>query len=297
MRVLLIDVDSIIPNLALMHLSTFYKTRERCQVGFNVSDPDKVYASIIFSKNRHLCDGLRFLYPNAEIDIGGSGYDLHKKLPEGVDKLMPDYSLYPDYPYDLGFTTRGCDRNCYFCIVNKKEGNFHIHQHPSEFHDPSHKGITLMDNNILWDKDWFFEVTDWIIKNKLRVDFNQGLDIRLIDDDIAKRISELRPIKNWHFAFDSMNYKDAVISGIETLNRQGVNMRHDSNFYVYLHDDDQFEDALERIKILREQNVLPYLMINPESKRTQRMSNLKRYTRPWVFFLTEFEQYDRRIRA
>lgn len=297
MRVLLIDVDSVIPNLALMHLSTFYKNRGGSEVGFNISDPDKVYASIIFSKNRHLCDGLKFLYPNAEIDIGGSGYDLNKKLPEGVDKLMPDYTLYPDYPYDLGFTSRGCDRNCYFCIVNKKEGNFHIHQHPSEFHDPKHKGITLMDNNILWDKDWFFEVTDWIIANNMKVDFNQGLDIRLVDDEIAKRISELRPIKNWHFAFDSMNYKDEVISGIKTLNRQGVNMRHDSNFYVYLHDDAQFEDALERCMILKENNVLPYLMINPESRRTQRMADLKRYTRPWVFFTADFEQYDRRIRA
>lgn len=297
MRVLLIDVDSIIPNLALMHLSTFYKNGGGSEVGFNISDPDKVYASIIFSKNRHLCDGLKFLYPNAEIDIGGSGYDLNKKLPEGVDKLMPDYTLYPDYPYDLGFTSRGCDRNCYFCIVNKKEGNFHIHQHPSEFHDPKHKGITLMDNNILWDKDWFFEVTDWIIANNMKVDFNQGLDIRLVDDEIAKRISELRPIKNWHFAFDSMNYKDEVISGIKTLNRQGVNMRHDSNFYVYLHDDAQFEDALERCMILKENNVLPYLMINPESRRTQRMADLKRYTRPWVFFTADFEQYDRRIRA
>lgn len=293
MKVLLIDVDSIIPNLALMHLSTFYKSRGGNQVGFNISDPDKVYASIIFSKNRHLCDGLKFLYPNAEINIGGSGYDLKKKLPDEYDKLMPDYSLYPDYPYDLGFTSRGCDRNCYFCIVNKKEGNFHITQHPSEFHDPSHNGVTLMDNNILWDKEWFFEVTDWIMKNNLKVDFNQGLDIRLIDNDIAKRISKLRPIKNWHFAFDSLNYKDDVIRGISILKDHGVNLRHDSNFYVYLHDDKQFEDALERITILKENDVLPYLMINPESRKTQRMKDLKRYTRPWIFFSTNFEQYAR----
>ena len=295
MKVLLIDVDSTIPNLALMHISTYYKNGGGNEVGFNVSDPDKVYASVIFTKNRHLCDGLRFLYPNAEIDIGGSGYDLNKKLPEEVNRLMPDYSLYPDYPSDLGFTTRGCDRNCYFCIVTKKEGRFHINQHPSEFHDPSHKSIVLMDNNILWDKDWFMEVTDWILKNNLKVDFNQGLDIRLVDNDIAKRLSELRPIRNWHFAFDSLNYKDDVIKGIGILNRNGVNLRHDSNWYVYLHNDSQFEDALERITILKEQNVLPYLMINPESKKTRRMSDLKRYTRPWVFFSMDFKDYRRSL--
>lgn len=292
MKVLLIDVDSTIPNLALMHLSTYHKQKGD-EAGFNISDPDKVYASVIFTKNRHLCDGLRFFYPNAEIDIGGSGYDLKKKLPEGVDRLMPDYSLYPNYQSDLGFTTRGCDRNCYFCIVTKKEGRFHINQHPSEFHDPSHKSIVLMDNNILWDKDWFFEVTDWILKNELKVDFNQGLDIRLVDNDIAKRISELRPICNWHFTFDSLNYKDDVINGIDVLNKNGVNLRHDSNFYVYLHNDSQFDDALERITILKEKNVLPYLMINPESKKTKRMADLKRYTRPWVFFSMDFKDYRR----
>lgn len=295
-KCLLIDVDSIIPNLALMHISTFERGGGN-MTGFNIIDPDKVYASIVFTKNRHLCDGLRFLYPNAEIDIGGSGYDINKKLSDEIDRLMPDYSLYPDYPSDLGFTSRGCNRKCYFCIVHRKEGRFRIHQHPSEFHDPKHKSIVLMDNNILWDKDWFLEVTDWILANKMKVDFNQGLDIRLIDNDIAKRLSELHPIRNWHFAFDSMDYRDEVIKGIETLTRNGVNVRRNANFYVYLHNDAQFDDALERCNILRGLNALPFLMINPESKRTQRMSDLKRYTRPWVFFSTEFKDYNRRAKA
>ncbi len=296
MKSLLIDVDSTIPNLALMHISTWRKL-EGFETGFNISDPDEVWASVIFKANRHKVDGLRFYYPNAQIDIGGSGYDLKKKLPDEVSIMMPDYSIYPECDYDLGFTTRGCDRGCYFCIVPKKEGRFRINQHPSEFHDPSHRKIVLMDNNILLDKDWFFKVTDWILQNDLKVDFNQGLDIRLMDRDIAKRIAELRPIDWWHFAFDSMDYQDEVISGIEMLKDAGVDIRHRTNWYVYLHNDAAYEDALERCNILRGLNALPYIMVNRDSPRTQRMTDLKRWTRPQIFFSVPFDMYRAGVRA
>lgn len=296
MKVLLVDVDSTTPNLALMHIS-MWKKSEGHEVGFNVTDPDEVFASIIFKKNKHLADGLQFYYPNAKIDIGGSGVSLTKNLPSEVDLMMPDYPIYPECDYDLGFTTRGCSRNCYFCIVPRKEGKFHINQHPSEFHDPSHRKVVLMDNNILLDKSWFFEVTDWIISNNMKVDFNQGLDIRLMDRDIAKRIAELRPIDSWHFAFDSMDYRDEVVEGIRMLNDAGVDVRHRSNWYVYMHNDSAYEDALERCNILKENNALPYIMVNREAVRTQRMTNLKRWTRPQIFFSTDFKNYDRSVRV
>ena len=296
MKALLIDVDSTVPNLALMHISTWRKM-EGFETGFNIPDPDEVWASVVFKANRHKVDGLSFYYPDAKIDIGGSGYDLRKRLPDEVGRMMPDYSIYPECDYDLGFTTRGCDRGCYFCIVPKKEGRFRINQHPSEFHDPSHRKIVLMDNNILLNKDWFFEVTDWIIENRLKVDFNQGLDIRLMDRDIAKRIRELSPIGKWHFAFDSMDYKDDVIRGIAMLNEAGVSVRNTANWYVYLHNDTAFDDALERCNILRENRALPYIMVNQDSPRTQRMTDLKRWAHPQIFFQTDFKDYNRKVRA
>lgn len=286
---LLIDVDSKIPNLALMHISTWRKM-EGLETGFNISDPSEIWASCVFKKNKHLTDGLKLMYPNAKVDIGGSGIDLEKKLPDFVTELMPDYSLY-GCDYDLGFTSRGCNRSCYFCIVHKKEGRFNIVQHPAEFHEASHKSIVLLDNNILFDKDWFMEVTDWILKNNLKVDFNQGLDIRLIDGDIAQRLKELKPIKCWHFAFDDLNYQDDVIKGIEILRSKGINIKNKTNWYVYLNDDSAHDDALERCEILRNLNALPYLMINQDAIRTQRMTNLRRWTRPWIFFSIPYKEY------
>lgn len=71
-KALLIDVDSTIPNLALMHISTWRKS-EGYETGFHIEDPDEVWASCIFHKNAHKLDGLRYFYPDAKIDIGGGG--------------------------------------------------------------------------------------------------------------------------------------------------------------------------------------------------------------------------------
>ena len=96
MKVLLIDVDSKIPNLALMKISAYHKSVGDTVGINNISSPDKVYASVIFKKNKHNVDGLRFLYPESEIVIGGSGYDLVIKLPEEIENIKPDYNLYPN---------------------------------------------------------------------------------------------------------------------------------------------------------------------------------------------------------
>lgn len=208
--------------------------------------------------------------------------------------MPPDYSLYPGMDYDLGFTSRGCIRNCHFCVVPKKEGKFHRRQHPSEFHDPNHKKAVYLDNNILADKEWFFTVTDWLSDNRMAVDFNQGLDIRLIDYEIATRIKEMKWSKSKRFAYDKLEYREEVKAGIETLVDAGVNMRNDSMFYVFVEGDKDFSSALQRCKDLKEWGATPYPMLKMETndeKHTQRMKNLKRWGRPWIFWSTDFESY------
>lgn len=301
MKVLLIDVDSTIPNLALMKISAYHKSVGD-EVGFHVSDPDKVYASVIFKKNKHLVDGLKFLYPDAELDIGGSGYDLTKKLPDQIESMSPDYDLYPECDRFYGFTTRGCIRNCPFCIVPKKEGKI------IELYDTTYDAlmnitggysrrfnkIEFLDNNILARKNWFFRLCN-MLEGRFLVDFNQGLDIRLLNGDVAKKLAKLKPITCWKFAFDNIDYKDAVLKGIDILNANDVNVRSKVMFYVYVHDDDHVDDALERCRILKEHGATPYIMLNQDTKHTKRMKDLKRWCRPWIFWSIDFEDYTRKV--
>lgn len=302
MKVLLIDVDSTIPNLALMKISAYHKSIGD-EVGFHINDPEKVYASVIFKKNKHLVDGLKFLYPDAELDIGGSGYDLTKKLPDQIESMSPDYDLYPDCDRYYGFTTRGCIRNCPFCIVPRKEGKFRTN-YVSPFvalanitngYSRQYNKIEFLDNNILAKKKWFYQLCDILKQRNLLVDFNQGLDIRLVDDDVARHLAKLKPITCWKFAFDNIKYKDSVLKGIEILNRNGVCVRNKVMFYVYVHDDEHVDDALERCRILKEHGATPYIMLNQDVKHTKRMKKLKRWCRPWIFWSIDFNDYTRKV--
>ena len=131
----------------------------------------------------------------------------------------------------------------------------------------------------------------------MAVAFNQGRDIRRMDREVAERIKALKPMKIWHFAFDSLDYQQEVIDGIRMLRDAGVDVRHRCNFYVYMHDDQDYDSALERCNILRELDALPYIMVNRRAKRTQRMTDLKRWTRPQIFFSTEFDAYNTKSEA
>ena len=289
MRVKLIQVDGDKPNLYLLKRSTYHK-QQGDKVGLYTTDPDLVYISCIFKWNSDKARNIASYYESigCKVNLGGSGINLDYDYE--MDGIIPDYTLF-DMDYDLGFTTRGCIRKCYFCVVPKKEGSFRINEHPIKFHDSAHKNVVLMDNNILADVEWFKEVAQYLIENKLKVDFNQGLDIRLMTPEIAQIIHNLKPMKLWHFAFDSLQYKDAVISGIKMLFDAEVNLRNCANFYVYMHDDNDYDSAMERCNILRDLNCLPYIMVNRDAEITQRMRNLKRWTRPQIFFSCQFWEY------
>lgn len=312
MKVLLVDFDSKLPNLALMKLSAWHKLQGD-EVGFHVEDPDKIYVSVVFKKNKQFAGGIPLLYPNAEVVYGGSGWDLHKDLPDEIEYIKPDYELYNgmvcerclnlieyckckmgpikgDMNYSTGFTTRGCIRNCYFCIVPEKEGMIRINQHPREFWDPSHKKLIMYDNNILALKKWFFEITDWIIEKDLIVDFNQGLDIRLLTPDMAERLNEMRSTHTWKFAFDDMSLKDEVIRGINILKEAGIDTKNHTSFYVYCHDDSMYQDTLDRCNILRENRTCSFVMFNIDKKKSKRITKLQRWAnRRWAYWAGGFD--------
>jgi hypothetical protein len=296
-KVLLIDVDSKLPNLALMKLSAWHKARGDL-VGFNVTDPDLIYASVVFKKNRHLVDGLKLFYPDAEIKIGGSGYDLSARLPDEIERMRPDYSLYPDMDYSLGYTSRGCIRNCYFCIVPEKEGryNWNRSMDPENWINPAFSKVKLLDNNWYADRDRFFETSNWFIDHNLAVDVTQGMDIRLLTPEIAAQLKRLKWCATLHFAFDDERYTQAVLDGIQMLKDAGIDTKNRCYFYVYCHNDDHYDSALARCRLLKEHHASAYVMFNMDEKRTTRIKHLQRWTaKPWLFWSFDIEQftYDR----
>lgn len=290
MKVLLVQVDGKLPNLALMKLSSWHKAQGD-QVGFHISDPERVYVSVIFKKNRDNAKGIARLYPDAEVIFGGPGYDLKTELPEEIEFAVPDYSIYPDLDFSMGFTTRGCIRNCYFCIVPEKEGILTRWQHPKDFHNPAFKKIMLLDNNWLADKEWFMETSQWIIDNQLAL-IENGMDIRLLTDDIAERLSQLKFFKKIQFAYDDESDGQAVYDGIQILKKHGINVRHMVHFYVYINSSDDLESGLARCRQLKEWGTSAFVMFNMDAPRSEEIKHLQRWAnRKWLFWKIDFKDY------
>ena len=298
-RVLLVDIDGVIPNLALMKVSSFFKMGG-ASVGFYVDDPTDAYISVILKKNRpkaSMCANmLMALYPGVRIDIGGPGYDIKKTLPDCIESCQPDYSLYPGIDYALGFTTRGCIRKCPFCIVPIKEGKLHRIQPISEIYRPEYSAIKLLDNNILADRDNFKEVVEFCESHNLKLDISQGLDIRLLDSELASLIARIKPMKKLDFAFDSMKYLKHVLRGLNLLRNAGIDTRGKVQFYVYCdrsYDGEYgIKSAIERCQILKNHGTNAYVMLNIDQEPTQDMKNLKRWAnRKQLYWSVDFKDY------
>lgn len=287
-RVCLINFDSVkIPPLPLLKISAFEKARGST-VGFNLENPDIVYCSVIFTKNKGQAAGLKTMF-SCPIEFGGSGWDLDNKLPREIELTKPDYSLCPS-EYSQGFTTRGCIRNCGFCIVPKKEGKICIAQHPSEFHDDRFNTCMIMDNNLFAaPQEWQDSVLSWFIENDIKMLSPQGWDIRLLTEHRARRLREISHAKRVvHFAWDNIHDEKAVIKGLEILKNVGFDLHHEITIYVLCGYNTTFEQDLYRVTKLRELGVGAYVM--PYHKKDRRINKLARWTnRAWSYWASPFK--------
>ncbi len=247
----LIDIDSKIPNLALMKLSAYYK-----KLGYQTElswplfyqNYEKVFASKIFTYSD---------LPNFPdyVEIGGSAISLKNNLPDEIENIMPDYELYPNVIYSMGFTTRGCIRKCPFCIVPQKEGQIRIVAEIKDFWNKKHRNIMIFDNNILALPKHFFKIADQLKKYKLKVDFNQGLDHRLLNNKICKTLSSISHFE-YRFAFDSVRFENSVIRAIEMLKKAGLKRNF---WYVLVGFDTSLEEDIYRLKLLRKYRQTVYV--------------------------------------
>ena len=257
------------PNLALMKLSAWHKNQNDSVEWFDplLGTYDKIYSSKIFTWTK------TDTYLPKGTEIGGTGFDLTKKLPEEIEHTCPDYSIY-DCGKSYGFLTRGCIRNCKWCFVPKKEGQIKKHADIKEF--ARHKEIILMDNNVLAHEHGIHQI-EKIIKLGLKVDFNQGLDARLIDDSIAKLLSKVKWLAPIRLACDTVDMIEPIRTAVELLRWHNTTP---TRFFCYTLVQG-IEDALERVKFLKGINVDPFCQPYRDKKGTVASDIQKRFSR-WV---------------
>ena len=217
MNIGLLAVDSNYPNLALMKISNFYKGKGDSVEWYNpFSSYDIVFMSKIFSFTP---DYRQYITNTDIIKKGGTGYDIKECLDPKVEYIQPDYYIYPSIPKNMayGFLTRGCPNRCKWCVVPQKEGNIKPYMDIEEIAIDGRNNIILMDNNILASEYGLSQI-EKIIKLKLKVDFNQALDARLVTHDIAKMLAKVKWIKRIRFGCDTpsqIEYCERAISLID----------------------------------------------------------------------------------
>ena len=287
MNVCLMDVDSKIPNLALMRISTYHKQRGDCvKLGYEplFDSPDLCYASKIFDYTPE-----PEYMPDCETLKGGTGYDLDAKLElPNYDRIMPDYSLY-GCDYAIGRFTRGCPNRCPWCVVPKMDGNEVRHVADlSDFWD-GQKVVRLLDDNIMADADEFVRDCEQLSRAGVHVIW-EALDIRLVTDETARALASVKQEKSIHFAWDGHSQDDAVPRGIETLKRNGIKPWR-LMFYVLVGFNTDRDYDLHRIYTLRDMGANPFVMPFDRSDRYQK--NLARWcNNKFVFKSTpRFEDY------
>ena len=292
MKIGLIDVDGHnFPNLALMKISAWHKSRgDEVEWCFPLDHYDIVYQSKVFDDT--YSPDIDWT-PNADvIHKGGTGYGLDNKLPDDIEHMYPDYSLYPELTKDTayGFLTRGCPRHCDFCIVGDKEGLRSTKVADlSEFWS-GQKNIVLLDPNILACKDRM-ELLDQLIESKAIVDFSQGLDIRLTNEAVAKKLSKIR-VKRLHFAWDNA---DQDLTPYFKRFTEAYSRKSSSGKVVYVltNFNSTMEENLYRIYTLRDLGYDPYVMVYDKPHAPKEIRHLQRWCNNKILFKScpDFRDY------
>ena len=291
MQIGLLDLDSHnFPNLALMKLSAYHKSKgDEVEMFFGLKHYDRVYVAKVFT----FSPDYEEIIMADEIIKGGTGFDLTSKLPQEVEHMFPDYSLYGITDTAYGYLTRGCPRGCNFCIVAKKEGQQSVKvANLSEFWN-GQKNIEILDPNILACKDWE-DLLQQCIDSKACVNFNQGLDIRLMT---GKKQEMLNQIKHeaFHFAWD--NAEDTKTFEMLKEYRKGF-MDDDRHLMVYVltNFNSTLEQDLERVYKLRDCGYEPYVMIYDKPNAPKEIRHLQRWCNSKFIFrrVLDFKDYDRR---
>ena len=272
MNIGLIDVDGHkFPNLALMKISTYHKGQGDTVEWYSAFEHyDILYMSKVFKFK----PDYRFTIANADrVERGGTGYDLHKHLPEEIDRLQPDYSIYPqiDSRTAYGFLTRGCPNRCPWCVVPRKEGRIRPYMDVEEIAVEGRDKLVLMDNNILAAGEYAVEQLEKIIRNGYQVDFNQALDARLVDERFARLLAQVHWInRRIRFGCDTKGQIEECERAISMIN--GYGYKGEYFLYTMIGGKSDFKESYERVHYWWKRN---------HEQRLRHLFNIYPYAQPY----------------
>jgi len=277
-RVLLLQLDGKIPNIALMRVAAHHRALGNDvvmrQAGNahaiepRLDDPswDSVYGSLIFERTRPLAERTQAIYPH--VILGGTGWDVASSLERiGIDTIAQDYTIYPRWAQSIGFTQRGCRLRCGFCVVPRKEGAVSEVATIGEIWrgEPWPREVILLDNDFFGQPRWAERIDE--LQAGFRVSFNQGINARMLTDETAAAIASVdyrddsMRVKRIYTAWDNARDEALLFRGLEALTRHGVKPAH---IMVYMligyWPGETTEDREHRRARLREFGCRPYPM-------------------------------------
>ena len=314
--VALLHADGKLPNLALMKLSAYFRARgDRVALvrpGVSRStlfgERPRCFGSSIFlfsDKARRLLDS-----EWGPITWGGTGVRVESSLAEvdaSVDweAVAPDYSLYPECDYSMGFTQRGCRLKCHFCVVPKKEGKpLSVRTIAQIWRGPGHpKKVNLLDNDFFGQprESWQERIRE-IREGGFRVSLSQGINVRMVDEESAAALASVEyrdgdfKERTLYTAWDNLGDEAIFKNGVATLKAAGIPPKH---LRVYMLIGFAKDETWDRIHYRFNEMVAlgcePYPMPFDQSRR-----DLKRFQR-WavtgLYRAIPFEKYDPHFKA
>lgn len=316
MKIGLVDVDgyakkkkwgaTIYPNIALAKIARYWKN-QGAQVEW--ATPIEHYDIVYMSKVFNFSPDDNYIYDADTIVKGGTGYDHMSQLPVEVDYLQPDYTIYPNVPKDTayGFLTRGCPNRCKWCVVPTKEGGIRPYMDVDEIAIEGRHKLVLMDNNILAAGDFAVAQLNKIIKRGYRIDFNQAVDARLMNDEFAQLFSKIKWLyRRIRFGCDTHEQIDKCEKAISMINSYGYH----GEYFLYTMLNDNFQECYERIMYWWERNhrcrqehkpnIYPYAQPyrdpnNPNRPIPSWQKDMARWVnKRQIFQITDFEHFQPR---
>jgi hypothetical protein len=310
MRVLLTQLDGSMPNLALMKLAHWHKSRgDEVKVTKEIvrrdlfNEYDKVYGSAIFKFSQDRL--LRFQREWPEAMVGGTGTPYPWTVEEivGEDYEHYDYSGYPDVDYSMGFTQRGCRLKCKFCVVPTKEGKPRsVNTVASIWRgDPWPKKLHILDNDFFGNPEWRDRAAE-IRDGGFRVCLSQGINVRLINDEAAAAIAsiEYRDTKferrRLYTAWDNLKDEGVFFKGVETLERAGVPAEHLMVYMLVGYDKaETWERIWHRFNRMVAKGVKPYPMVFDRARKD--LCAFQRWVNTGLYRAVKWTDYESRLKS